>query len=129
MKKWYLQDAASVLSALDVEPACGLSDAEASRRLAQSGRNELTGVQGREAWPILWDQFTAVLMLVLVAAAAISAILGDYRDAIAIAVIVVLNAALGFTQEYRAEKAMAALAKLTVPAVLVRRDGKLVELP
>lgn len=117
-----------MLAALGVESRYGLSEAEASRRLAVSGPNELARSRGIEAWRILWEQFTAVLPLVLVGACLISAALGDYRDAVAIAVILILNAALGFSHEYRAEKAMASLAKLTVPVALVRRGGVLREI-
>ena len=67
-------------------------------------------------------------MLVLIAAAVVSLILGDYKDAIAILLIVVLNAVLGFRQEYRAEKSMAALKELAVPIVRVRRGGRVSEL-
>ncbi len=103
--------------------AAGLSEAEAARRLAQYGRNELTGSGIKSPWLILREQATELMVIILIVAAAISAALTDYRDALAIAAIVALNVLLGFSQEYRAERAMAALKKLTVPSVRVRRGG------
>jgi Ca2+-transporting ATPase len=73
-------------------------------------------------------QLTALLMVVLIVAAVVSAALGDYNDAAAIGIIVLLNAILGFSQEYRGEKAIAALKKLAVPSVRVRRDGEVREI-
>ncbi len=105
------------------DAAAGLSEAEATRRLEQYGRNELTGSGIKSPWLILREQATELMVVILIAAAAISAALTDYRDAIAIAAIVLLNVLLGFSQEYRAERAMAALKKLTVPSVRVRRGG------
>ena len=114
---------------LQVEPAQGLLTGEARRRLAEQGPNELTERSARTPWAILWDQLSATMVLVLLAAAVISFALRDAKDAIAILAIVVLNAALGFVQEYRAEKAMAALKKLAVPSVTVRRDGQVQSVP
>jgi P-type Ca2+ transporter type 2C len=114
---------------LQVKPAQGLLTEEARRRLAEQGPNELTERSARTPWAILWDQLSATMVLVLLAAAAISFALRDAKDAIAILAIVVLNAALGFVQEYRAEKAMAALKKLAVPSVTVRRDGQVQFVP
>jgi Ca2+-transporting ATPase len=114
---------------LQVDPARGLSTEEAQRRLVEQGPNELTERSTRMPWAILWDQLSATMVLVLLAAAAISFVLHDAKDAVAILAIVVLNAALGFVQEYRAEKAMAALKKLAVPSVTVRRDGRVQSVP
>jgi magnesium-transporting ATPase (P-type) len=96
---------------LQVDPAQGLLTEEARRRLVEHGPNELKERSARKPWAILWDQLSATMVLVLLAAAAISFALRDAKDAIAILTIVALNAALGFVQEYRAEKAMAALKK------------------
>ncbi|MGH9690245.1 MAG: cation-translocating P-type ATPase [Candidatus Acidiferrales bacterium] len=124
MSDWHRQDLSSVLKQLDVEPLRGLTKEEASRRLKQYGRNELVEHGTRSAWRILWEQLTSSLVVVLIVAAVISALLRDYKDALAIAAIVILNALLGFTQEYRAEKALIALKKFAVPSVRVRRDGE-----
>jgi Ca2+-transporting ATPase len=107
--------AKEVLQRLEVDAGNGLSTSDARRRLAEHGPNELIERSARTPWRILWDQLAATMVVVLLVAAAISLTLHDYKDAIAILAIVVLNAALGFAQEYRAEKAMAALKKLAVP--------------
>ena len=69
------------------------------------------------------------MVIILIVAAAVSTLLADYKDAIAILVIVALNTLLGFAQEYRAEKTMAALKKLAVPSVRVRRDAEIENIP
>jgi Ca2+-transporting ATPase len=126
--KWHQLDPAAVLRDLVTDSDSGLSEAEATLRLARHGRNELTGSGIRSPWHIVWEQLTALMVVILIIAAILSALLGDYHDAIAIGAIVVLNAMLGFSQEYRAEKAMAALRKLAVPSVKVRRDGQVREI-
>jgi P-type Ca2+ transporter type 2C len=110
------------------DPVAGLSETEATRRLAGFGRNELAEGGIKKPWLILWEQLTSLLVIILIVAAFVSAVLADYTDAAAIGIIVVLNAILGFSQEYRAEKAMAALKKLAVPSVRVRREGEVREI-
>ncbi len=127
-RSWHQLDAPSALRELKADPERGLSGAEAARRLATYGLNELPSGSSRSPWRIVWEQLTALLMLVLIAAAAVSLFLGDYQDAIAIGLIVILNALLGFSQEYRAEKAIAALKKFSVPSARVRRDGDVREI-
>ncbi|HKZ26476.1 MAG TPA: cation-translocating P-type ATPase [Rubrobacteraceae bacterium] len=119
----YQQTAEAVLARLGSDLRRGLSAEEARVRLERYGRNELEERSGRGPWAILWEQFTSTMIVILIVAAVVSALLGDYEDSIAIAVIVVLNAALGFGQEYRAERAMDALKRLSAPTVKVRRDG------
>jgi P-type Ca2+ transporter type 2C len=120
---WHTLEVAEVLRALDADAGSGLSNEEAARRLQERGPNELEDRGGRSPWAIIWEQFTSAMIVILIVAAVASALLGDYEDSIAIAVIVVLNAALGFGQEYRAERAMAALKRLSAPRVKVRREG------
>ncbi|MBP1723384.1 MAG: cation transport ATPase, partial [Deltaproteobacteria bacterium] len=107
----------------------GLAEAEISIRRQKFGFNELQEKRQRGAWRIFGEQFKETLMVVLIIAAALSAFLGDFKDATAIGVIVGLNALLGFHQENRAEKAMAALKKMAVPMVKIRRDGRVREIP
>ncbi len=129
MSDWHSTSTEDLASALGVDLSRGLSAAEAAQRLERDGANELVETGGRGPWRILWEQLTATMVLILVAAAVISASLGDFSDAAAIGAIVVLFALLGFVQEYRAEKAMAALKRLAIPTVRVVRDGDVRELP
>nr|HMN31061.1 cation-transporting P-type ATPase [Caldilineaceae bacterium] len=128
MTNWHQLDAAATVQQLGVNPTTGLDDSEAARRLAEYGPNELVERGAKNPWKILWEQLTSTLVLVLIAAAVISGLLGDVEDTVAILAIVVLNAVLGFRQEYRAEQAMAALKRLAVPVVRVRRGGHVREL-
>ncbi len=128
MNDWYQLEKDAVLAQLETDLEQGLSQAEAQRRLTEHGPNELIERGVTSPWRILWEQLSAFMVVILIAAALISALLGDYKDAVAILAIVVLNAMLGFTQEYRAEQAMAALKQMAVPNVRVRRDGRLLEI-
>ena len=127
MSEWYQITADEIVSDLQTDAAQGLSSSQIAERQAQYGPNELIERAGKSPWSIFWEQFTSVLVLVLIAAAIVSLILGDYEDAVVILLIVVLNAVLGFRQEYNAEKAMAALKQLAVPIVRVRREGRVDE--
>jgi P-type Ca2+ transporter type 2C len=126
--KWHLQSIETSIEALQTQPETGLSQEEASTRLTQYGRNELVEQGGRTPLMIFWEQITATMVLILIAAAVVAGLLGDLKNTIAITAIVILYAFLGFIQEYRAEQAIAALKKLSVPNVRVLRDGKLQEI-
>ncbi|MBM4141351.1 MAG: calcium-translocating P-type ATPase, PMCA-type [Nitrospira sp.] len=102
----------------------GLSSEEAEKRLEEYGPNELKERKKKSPFMMFLDQFRDFMILVLIAAAIISGIIGELSDTIAIIVIVVLNAVIGFVQEYRAEKAMAALKKMAAPTATVIREGK-----
>jgi P-type Ca2+ transporter type 2C len=101
----------------------GLDHAEARQRLEEHGPNELEGKSGKSIGRLILNQFLDVMILILVAAAVVSVLVGEATDAIVILVIVVLNAIIGFVQEYRAEKAIEALRSMSAPEALVRRDG------
>ena len=127
MTAWHGLDVAESLGRLGTDGERGLSAAEAVRRLDEYGANELKEHGLKSPWRILWEQLTASMVVILIIAAVVSLFLGDEKDAIAILVIVVLNAVLGFQQEYKAERAMAALKALAVPTVRVMRDGNVRE--
>lgn len=128
VKPWYQMSLDEALGALETHPK-GLSLTEASRRLKLYGPNLLRGEDHKGIFSILGRQFTDVMILILLVAAAIAWWMGDTTDTVMILVIVVLNASLGFSQEYRAEKALAALRRLEQPQVVVRRDGELMQIP
>lgn len=107
----------------------GLSEEAAKTRLKQAGFNQLAEGESSSWFSIFIDQFKDFMVLVLLAATLISGLLGEYTDAIAIMAIVVLNAFLGFIQEVRAERSLAALKKLSAPTAKVLRDGKWLRLP
>ena len=128
MADWYKSDVDHVVNSLSTTLKTGLSDEEAKQRLQQYGLNELIEKGSKSPWLILWDQLKEVMVVILLVAAAVSAFLGEFNDVIVIMAIVVLNAILGFSQEYRAEQAIAALKKLSVPTVRVRRNGRIEEI-
>jgi Ca2+-transporting ATPase len=97
--------------------------------LAEYGPNELQAARRISPWTILWAQFKNVLIVILLAATALSAVLGHGVEAVAITVIVLFAVVLGFVQEYRAERAIEALREMAAPLATVLRDGQEVELP
>jgi Ca2+-transporting ATPase len=107
----------------------GISDSEAEKRIQQYGPNALEEKKKKPAWVLFLAQFKDFMILILAAAAVISGVVGDLTDTIIILVIIVLNAVLGFVQEYRAEKAMESLKKLTETSTHVIRAGQTVTLP
>ncbi|MBK7427296.1 MAG: calcium-translocating P-type ATPase, PMCA-type [Saprospiraceae bacterium] len=106
----------------------GLNQSVAEDRLKEFGRNELTEKKKKSIWLIFLTQFKDVMILILLAAAVISIVIGDINDAIVILIIVLLNSIIGFVQEYRAEKAMAALKNMSALYSKVRRNGSIIEI-
>jgi cation-transporting P-type ATPase F len=102
----------------------GLSSSEASKRLMRHGENRVQARDGTPSWLRLVRQLTAPLVLVLIAAAVVTGILGEWVDASVIFIVVVVNAIIGFFQESKAENALEALMKMVVAEAVVRRDGK-----
>jgi P-type Ca2+ transporter type 2C len=129
---WHNLEIEKTLLLLGSEPNTGLNSQQVTKRLQEYGTNEIRGGEGRKPLSILIDQFTNIMLLMLMGVAVVSAILdlrgGDFpKDAIAISTIVILNGLLGYLQESRAEKALAALKSLSSPNVRVLRDGKVFE--
>jgi len=126
---WHALSVEDTLSALQTDMGLGLSAAEAQRRLAENGPNELTERPRPGFWKLLLDQFNNFLILILIAAALLSLALGEMEEAVAILAIVILNAVLGVVQEKRAEEALAALKKMSAPEARVLRDGHRIVIP
>ena len=128
MTEWHRLDAQEAVRQIHSDIQNGLNAAEVARRVTEHGPNELVERRGKSPWAILLEQFTGIMVVILMISAVVSIILGETIDALVILIIVVLNAVLGFTQEYRAEQAMSALKRMAVPHVRVRRDGHLKEI-
>ncbi len=125
---WHSREIKDLLADLNSTSDKGLSAHEAGQRLAENGANELIEQGGRTIFKILWEQVSATLVLILVGAAVLSGILGDTKNTTAILSIVFLFVILGLIQEYRAEKAISALKKMSVPKVKALRDGIISEI-
>jgi len=125
---WHTLSAQACALQLDVEAAPGLSAPEAALRLQRHGANRLAEPPPRPLWRGLLDQFKSMLIVILLVAAAIAALIGDAKSVIVILVVVCFNAVLGFWQEYRAEKTLAALKNMLAPLARVRRAGRVEEI-
>ena len=122
--QWHVLDATTVLEHFNVDKTDGLNSKVAFERLSRDGYNEIIERTRLTLLDIVFRQFSDFMILVLIAAAIISGIIGAPADAIAILVIVLLNALIGASQEYRAEHAIAALKVMAAPEARVMRDGK-----
>ncbi len=107
----------------------GLTETQAEEKLAEYGENVLAQTKPPGPLRIFFGQFKDAMVLILLAATGISALLGEWTDAVTIIVIVLLNAILGFVQEYKTEKTLEALRNMTAPTARVYRDGRLQEIP
>ncbi len=139
---WHSLEVDKALDLLDSNADSGLTSPEIQQRLQKYGPNELEETAGRSTWEILLDQFKNIMLLMLIGVALISGLIDlwgwrtgtlkpgevPFKDTIAILAIVILNGILGYVQESRAEKALAALKKMTSPLVRVIRDTRLVEI-
>jgi len=129
---WHTLTSEEVLKSLETDAEKGLTRQTIEARQQEFGLNELEESGGRSTFQILWDQFTNIMLVMLIAVALVSGFLDLKnsqfpKDAIAIFAIVILNGILGYLQESRAEKALAALKKLSSPKVRVIRDGSISE--
>lgn len=125
---WYSLSTSEALKLIDSQRK-GLSQSDAEERLKRYGPNALPEKKKRPAWVMLLAQFKDLMILILLAAAVISGLIGGLKDTIVILIIVLLNAVVGFVQEYRAERAMQALKKMTAPGAVVLRKGSTHHIP
>lgn len=127
---WHTMSSTDVLDKLETPLDDGLSLEEVKARQEKFGPNELTEAPSTTFWEMLWSQINSFVIYMLLAAALVSALLGDYVEAVAILAIVILNAIMGIIQESRAEAALAALKKkLAAPEASVMRGGHRVSVP
>ncbi len=126
---WHTLSAAQVAEALQVDGATGLAAADVVRRQAQYGPNVLEAKHQRSLWVMLADQFRSLIVALLLVAAALAFLLGDQVEALAILVVIVVNAAIGFATEWRAAVALEGLRRQAVAVARARRDGEEREIP
>jgi len=124
-KQWEEITIKETLEEFQVDLSKGLSESEARRRLKLVGPNQLKEQKKKSVFTLFLAQFSDFMVIILLAAALISALLGEYADALTILIIVIINAILGFGQEYRAEKSLEKLKKLTAQETIVQREGLL----
>jgi Ca2+-transporting ATPase len=129
MENFYAQTAEKVLESLKTSADNGLTSKEAKIRLERHGYNELQKEKGITALTIFINQFKNALIFLLIFAAILSIFLGEVLDSMAMFGIIALTAILGFIQEYRAEKAVEELQKISAPTAKVLRDGKAIKIP
>jgi Ca2+-transporting ATPase len=120
---WHALEAEAVSDLLNAAPAVGLTTSEVSQRQLLYGRNALQQIKPRAAWLMLVDQFASIVIALLAVAATIAWATGDSAEAIAILVVLVLNAAIGFATEWQAGRALDALRRQSRTSSRVRRDG------
>ncbi|NPV82545.1 MAG: calcium-translocating P-type ATPase, SERCA-type [Candidatus Aminicenantes bacterium] len=127
--KFWMMTPEEVAAAYNSDLKHGLSSEQAAASLEKYGPNQLQEAPSRSPLAVFFDQFKSFLIWVLIGAAIVSGFLGEWVDALAIIAIVILNAVLGFVQEFRAEKSLAALKKMAAPMARVIRDGELKQVP
>jgi P-type Ca2+ transporter type 2C len=137
---WHTLNIDQTLTQLQVDAKHGLNSHQVQERLVQYGNNELVAAAGRSRWQILLDQFTNIMLIMLIFVAVISGVMDiwsmqagefkgfPFKDTIAIMSVVILNGIMGYLQESKAEQALAALKQLSSPQVRVKRDGKVTEI-
>lgn len=126
---WHLREAHELAAAHEVDPAHGLLEDQVGERTLRFGANELPTTAKRSLWVLALDQFSDFMILVLLGAAVISGVVGDVVDTLVILVIVLLNAAIGFVQSWRADQALAALQRLAAAQATVLRSGQVQQVP
>jgi Ca2+-transporting ATPase len=129
MKSWWHMKTAEVAAALGTDLKSGLAPEKAKELLGRYGPNQLQEKKGRGPFRIFLEQFADLIIWVLIGAAVVSGFLKEWVDALAILAIVILNAILGLIQEYRAEKSLAALKKLSAPSAKAVRAGAAAVIP
>ena len=127
--QWHTLASNEVAKETNTNITTGLTTEEAKKRLKRFGYNELKETKKQSALLLFLNQFKDFMVLVLLVATVISGLLGEYVDAVAIIVIVIMNGFLGFFQERRAEKSLEALKQLSAPQATVLRDGDWVKIP
>ena len=128
-RPWHALRVEDVATSLDTDLERGLTSAEARRRLARIGPNRVAETGETPLWRLGLRQFQSLVVLLLLLAAAIAWSLGEVAEALAILAALLLNAAIGFATEWRAQISLARLRALAVPMARVRRNGRDLAVP
>ncbi len=123
---WHLLPLSEISALLNTTPS-GIDNVSATQRLTEYGKNKITDKKKKTVVQMLLHQLTDFMILILIAAALISGILGDITDTVIILAIIIINAVVGFIQEYRADKAMEALKSMAASNARILREGKTIE--
>lgn len=126
---WFNKSSEEISQELNTNLLEGLSIEEAQSRLEKYGHNKLKSTAKKSLLRLFFEQINDILIYILIAAAIISGILGEISDSIIIAIVIILNSVIGLIQESKAEKSLEALKKLSTPKAVVKRNGKLKEIP
>src|SRR5690625_4967655 len=125
---WYAKSQEETAKELQVELSKGLNTEEVNARLERYGENQLTSQEKKSLFALFFAQMKDMLIYVLLGAAIVTLLIGEYIDSMIILLVVLINAAIGVVQENRAEKALEALQQMTTPKTLVRRNNEVVEI-
>ncbi len=126
---WYARPADEVAAAFDVDPAVGLTSERAAELLAANGPNALPEEKPKSGWQRFLEQYSSYMQVILIGAAVVSAVIGEWGTAVLLILLTVLNAVVGLRQEGKAESAMNALKSMMQATARVRRDGVEAEFP
>ncbi|MCC3355529.1 cation-translocating P-type ATPase [Bacillus sp. REN16] len=129
MSHWYKKSISEVETGLATNIENGLTEADANERLRRFGPNRFVDHEKASILVMFWDQINSMLIYILIAAAVISALVGEIADASIIFIVILLNAIIGVVQESKAEKALEELKKMSTPKAIVKRNGSLREIP
>lgn len=119
----------TLLKDLQTDSEIGLTQVNAETRILKYGKNRLPEPEKAPLWKLFFKQFANFMIYILLGAVALSLFLADYNDAILIGIVILVNAVIGFVQEYKAEKTLASLKKMASPTAKVLRDGQIEEVP
>ncbi len=126
---WFNKESKEIVNELSTDLINGLSSSEAKLRLDKNGLNKIEGKKKKSILQLFLAQVNDIMIYILLIAAIISFIVGEYSDSIIILIVIFINAVIGVIQESKAEKALEALKNMSTPKAIVKRDGNIIEIP
>lgn len=126
---WFNKNSKEVINELSTDLINGLSSSEAKLRLTKYGLNKIQGKKKKSIFQLFLAQINDIMIYILLIAAIISFVVGEFSDSIIILIVIFINAIIGVIQESKAEKALEALKSMSTPKAIVKRDGNIIEIP